>query len=245
MSRIDADAATPTEPTAAGPTEPRPDRPRSIGLIVGIACVVLGLGLGAVALFSRTDGSDAGAGAGEASTSSPVVSDDIDDGTTAPTTAAGVGGGTVPERDGRSPLRGFGEVEATITSGSGEVCRVCLLSATTSGQRARGLMEVTDEELGGYDGMLFEYPGPIAGAFWMRNTPMPLSIAYFDAAGELVSTTDMEPCADSPQCPSYPADQPFAYAIEVPQGLLDELGVTGAATLQIDGRRCPLAASGS
>ena len=151
------------------------------------------------------------------------------------------GGDPAPEPSARTPLPGFGEVAVTVTSGSGEVCELCLLAATDTEQRARGLMEVTDPALGGYDGMLFEYPESVDGQFYMRNTPMPLSIAFFDDAGVLVSTTDMAPCADVPDCPTYPADAPFSFALEVPQGLLDDVGVTGTATLRVGARTCPVA----
>ena len=173
-----------------------------------------------------------------------VVAADLAAGTTAPTTPEGLGVGVAPEVRGRTPLPGFGEATVTITSGDGSVCTLCVLSAITVDQRARGLMEVTDKRFGGYDGMLFEFPGEVSGAFWMRNTPTPLSIAYFDAKGDLVSGTDMQPCGDSPDCPSYPAKGDFQYALEVPQGMLDEAGAVGAATLRIDARTCPLASAG-
>jgi len=166
-------------------------------------------------------------------------------GTTAPTTAEdGLGAGWAPEQDGRRALRGFSEVLVTFTDSSGETCEACLLAATEDAQRSRGLMEVTDAELGGYDGMLFEYPDEITGAFWMRNTPMPLSIAYFDDSRNLVSTADMAPCEDSPDCRGYPADAPFQYALEVAQGGLADLLVADGTTLTIDARTCQRATGG-
>lgn len=167
-------------------------------------------------------------------------------GSTAPVTAEeGLGEGWAPERRGRTALRGFGEAVVTITDESGETCEVCLLTATTAEQRERGLMEVTDRDLGGYDGMLFEYPDEITGGFWMRNTPMPLSIAYFGQDRALVSSTDMTPCRDEPTCPSYPADNPFRYALEVPKGELDALLVADGTAFKIDARTCPQAAAAS
>lgn len=147
------------------------------------------------------------------------------------------------ESGGRTRLGGFDEVAVTISDGSGKTCEVCLLAARTGTQRGRGLMEVTDPDLGGYDGMLFEYPTAVDGAFWMRNTPMPLSIAFFDTDRTLVSMTDMEPCADKASCRTYPADRPFQYALEVPQGRLAELLVAEGSTFTIDGRRCPALAT--
>ncbi|CAN5517150.1 hypothetical protein BH10ACT1_BH10ACT1_06420 [soil metagenome] len=187
---------------------------------------------------SASDGSGPGAGGATVE----LGPDAVTAGTTAPTTASqGLGEGWAGEVRGRTPLRGFSEVAATITAGDGTTCEVCLLAAATAEQRERGLMEVTDPDLGGYDGMLFEYPDPVDGAFWMRNTPMPLSIAYFDADRTVVSTADMAPCEDSTSCPQYPADAPFQYALEVPQGRLAEVGVVGLATIEVTAVRCPLA----
>ena len=77
-------------------------------------------------------------------------------------------------------------------------------------------MERTD--LGGYDGMLFKFATDTTGAFYMKDTPMPLSIALFDAAGRFVSSTDMEPCLDQPTCPTYAADRPLPLGAGGPQG---------------------------
>ena len=209
-----------------------------MALVIGAAFVLVGAILVAVAFVRSSDGTPSNA---SAAAPLPVEAPGMDDGTTVPLGSSGLGEGVGSERAGRTPLRGFGEVVVTVTTEDGKICDLCLLAATTAEQRARGLMEVTDEDLGGYDGMLFEYPEETSGAFWMRNTPLPLSIAYFDEDGALVSTQDMEPCGDEASCPSYPADGSFKYAIEVPQGMLDEAGAVGDATLHIHARHCPLA----
>ncbi|QXC59852.1 DUF192 domain-containing protein [Aquihabitans sp. G128] len=212
----------------------RPVRRRAVALVVALGLVLV------AAACAGSSGSDAGPSTTAAGAS--VVAGATTAGSTAPTTPnEGLGEGWAPAVRGRTPLRGFSEVAVTVTAGDGTTCEVCLLAATTSAQRERGLMEVTDEDLGGYDGMLFEYDQPVDGAFWMRNTPMPLSIAYFDAERTFVSATDMAPCADVPTCRDYPADAPFAYALEVPEGRLPAVGVTGRATFEITGVRCPLA----
>lgn len=169
---------------------------------------------------------------------------------TAPTTPAGLVGEWADEKvEGRTLLRGFGSVAATITAADGTVCEVCLLAAFSSEQRAAGLMYVTDPELGGHDGMVFRFDADVATGFWMRNTRLPLSIAYFDADGVLVSVADMEPCPDDePNCPVYAATAPFRYAVEVPQGNLADIGVGGAggsepgprdAVLKVTDDPCP------
>lgn len=140
---------------------------------------------------------------------------------------------------GRVAIPGFGEVEVRIVEGpDGEPIVICVMVADTPEQRARGLMEVTD--LGGYDGMLFRFEGDSDGGFWMRDTVMPLSIAYLDADGAVVSTADMDPCPDGTDCPSYAAAGPYRMALEVPQGGLDPLGLTdgSSARLEVTDRPC-------
>lgn len=146
-----------------------------------------------------------------------------------------------PFADGRTPLAGFGEVEVRIVEGpDGEPVIVCVLVAETPEQRQRGLMEVTD--LGGYDGMLFLFPTDSEGGFWMKDTLLPLSIAYLDADGAVVSTADMDPCPDGTDCPSYAAAGPYRMALEVEQGGLAPLGLVEGSTarLEITGECQPL-----
>lgn len=133
----------------------------------------------------------------------------------------------VPLAPGRTHLPGFGEVELRIVPGpDGEPIVICVLLAESSEQRRRGLMEVTDPDLGGYDGMLFRFPEETTSGFWMKHTPLPLSIAYLDEEGATVDTKDMEPCVDvSDGCPIYGPAGPYRMALEVPQGGLAELGL--------------------
>lgn len=209
---------------------------------------VLAVALGIVALLlaagCTSEGSDASSDASTGSSTAPTTasSGTLPSGTTAPVTAThGLGEGFVAVPGGRKALRGFSEVAVTVTDADGKTCQLCLMAATTEAQRERGLMEVTDPDLGGYDGMLFRFPNDQDGAFWMRNTPMPLSIAYFDQDGKVVSIKDMAPCKDSDDCPSYPAGGVFRYALEVPKGELAEALVAEGSTITIDGLHCPLA----
>jgi uncharacterized membrane protein (UPF0127 family) len=151
--------------------------------------------------------------------SSPVVT------TTVPTTLpAGV---VVPE--------GFGQVAATVSAADGTECELCLWLAETGSQRALGLMYVTD--VGGPDGMIFRYDSPNTSAFWMKNTVMPLSIAFYDQGGAYLDAFDMAPCTADP-CPTYPTPANFTDAIEVPQGMLDELGIKPGSVLVVSDLPC-------
>ena len=137
----------------------------------------------------------------------------------------------------RTPLAGFGETRVTVHTMS-KLLSWCLLLAANDQQRARGLMQVKDATLGGYNGMLFQFDSDSTGSFWMRNTPMPLSIAYITSAGEIVSTADMEPCSDSPDCRDYPPAGPYRFTIEVPQGNLASLGIVQGSTVVDENAPC-------
>jgi uncharacterized membrane protein (UPF0127 family) len=131
----------------------------------------------------------------------------------------------------------FGEVAIAITDPDGNVAGWCVLVAATPEQRQRGLMEVTD--LGGYPGMLFVWDADSSSSFYMRNTPTPLSIAWFTAGGDLVSTADMDPCADETDCPTYPPGGRHRFALEVPQGELAAMRVAEGSSLAVGGECAP------
>ena len=130
-------------------------------------------------------------------------------------------------------LEGFDELAVTVDPGDGSLLAWCLLAALNAEQRARGLMEVTD--LQGYSGMAFVYEEDVQNAFYMRNTPTPLSIAWIAADGSVVTIADMEPCEDRDGCPSYAPSGPYRYAIEVPQGDLPALGITESSNVRVGG----------
>ncbi len=81
-------------------------------------------------------------------------------------------------------------------------------------------MNVTD--LGSLDGMLFVFPEPTTAAFWMKDTLIPLDIAFFDGGGDLVDRLTMVPCEADP-CPTYPAAGTYRFALEAPAGVLATL----------------------
>jgi uncharacterized membrane protein (UPF0127 family) len=104
----------------------------------------------------------------------------------------------------------------------GEARTVRLEIAATPAARARGLMGRTEVPEG--TGMVFLYPEDVAEAYWMKNTLVPLSIAFVAADGRVVSVSEMTPCRADP-CPSYAPAGPYRYAVELAAGSLAAAGV--------------------
>tara|TARA_B100001093_G_scaffold478041_1_gene505875 strand:+ start:142 stop:588 length:447 start_codon:yes stop_codon:yes gene_type:complete len=87
-------------------------------------------------------------------------------------------------------------------------------------KRAFGLM--FRDALAPDAGMVFVYPSPRPLSFWMRNTCLPLSIAYLDASGRIVSIADMTPLAEQ----GVPSGSSAQYALEMEQGWFARKGVS-------------------
>ncbi len=91
--------------------------------------------------------------------------------------------------------------------------------AQTPQERAKGLMG--RKFLPPNHGMLFVFESPARQCFWMRNTPLPLTIAFIDARGKITSFADMAPFSDESHCSTVPV--PFA--LEMEQGWFKKRGV--------------------
>ena len=89
--------------------------------------------------------------------------------------------------------------------------------ATTPEARTCGLS--LRDSLPANRGMLFVYAEPEILTFWMKNTRMPLSIAFIDADGRVVSIQKMNPF---PTTTVYASPVPALYALEVNQGWFEE-----------------------
>ncbi len=94
--------------------------------------------------------------------------------------------------------------------------------ADTDALRERGLMGRTALEDDA--GMLFVWSDDTSSAFWMKDTPLRLSIAFIGADGAVLRTFDMEPCQADP-CPVYDPHVSYRMALEVRQGALERRGM--------------------
>lgn len=84
--------------------------------------------------------------------------------------------------------------------------------AATPQSREIGLM--MRERLGPNEGMLFVFEEPRAYCFWMRNTLLPLSIAFLGDDGRIVNIADMAPRSEDSHC----AAAPVRFALEMEKG---------------------------
>ena len=91
--------------------------------------------------------------------------------------------------------------------------------ADTSARRTRGLM--FRQSLPVSEGMIFLFAADTSGGFWMKDTFVPLSIAYIDSAGMIITIRDMEPLSTAIVSPS----GPFRWALEMNQGWFAANGV--------------------
>ncbi len=99
--------------------------------------------------------------------------------------------------------------------------------ARTPEEREQGLM--FRQSLGADAGMLFVFDESAIRSFWMKNTTIPLSIAYIDATGRILEIHDMEPLSLEPVRSRYPA----RYALEVNRGRFVEVGIAPGSVVDL------------
>ncbi|GIZ53801.1 hypothetical protein NCCP691_38150 [Noviherbaspirillum aridicola] len=84
--------------------------------------------------------------------------------------------------------------------------------AARDADRQQGLMY--REKMGANEGMVFVFDGPAQVCMWMKNTLIPLSVAFIDERGTIVNIEDMQPQTTDSHC----ARKPIRYALEMNQG---------------------------
>jgi uncharacterized membrane protein (UPF0127 family) len=91
--------------------------------------------------------------------------------------------------------------------------------ARTEQEKEKGLM--FRERLGKDEGMLFVYEEEETLSFWMKNTFLPLSIAFIDKKGRIVDIQDMQPFS----LQTHVSSRPAKYALEMNQGWFRRNGI--------------------
>ena len=86
------------------------------------------------------------------------------------------------------------------------------------------------ETMAAEHGMLFAFPAPQKVGFYMKDTPLPLDVAFFDEQGFLIEYFSMHP--DDGKA-IYTSPEPAIYAIETNRGWFRERGISKYAQLEL------------
>ena len=97
--------------------------------------------------------------------------------------------------------------------------------AQTADERATGLM--FRREMAQQDGMLFVFEEPATQCFWMKNTLLPLSVAFVADDGTIVNIEDMAPQTLDSHC----STKPVRFALEMNQGWFAKRGLKAGSRL--------------
>ncbi len=97
--------------------------------------------------------------------------------------------------------------------------------ALSDEERARGLMY--RDTLGQNEGMVFRFANNGKACMWMKNTPLPLSVAFIAEDGRIINIEDMAPQTLDPHC----ATQPARYALEMNRGWFGKRNIKPGAVV--------------
>ena len=130
---------------------------------------------------------------------------------------------------------GFDLGRIELTDPAGAVRTLPVWVADTDAELQRGLMGVT--ELGSADGMLFVFDATADWRFYMWQTLIPLSIAWFAEDGTFVGAAEMIPCTsdDESGCDRYSPGTPYRFALELPSGGAAQFALTAEDRMTVLG----------
>lgn len=127
-----------------------------------------------------------------------------------------------PAESGRLPARPLKIVKA-----DGTAAELRAEIADDDRERERGLMH--RKTLGDGEGMLFVFESDRRLSFWMKNTLVPLSIAFIASDGRITEIRDMEPLSLS----AVESERSVRYALEAPRGWFGRAGVSAGDRLEL------------
>ena len=113
----------------------------------------------------------------------------------------------------------------TVFELSAGIHRIRAELANTYGSRAQGLMQRTSLPANG--GMLFVFDRPDEHCMWMRNTLIPLAVAFLDERGRVINVEEMLPQTENNHC----AAKPAKFALEMNAGWFKAKGLTAGASI--------------
>jgi len=119
------------------------------------------------------------------------------------------------------PRGTFGHGTLVLKADDGPVRLSVRIAASAEAQR-QGLMG--ESTLPESAGMAFVHDEPSSAPFWMKDTTIPLSVAFWNSHHVIVDMLDMSPCTSDP-CPLYRSSSPYLGAVEVNRGFFERHGV--------------------
>lgn len=153
--------------------------------------------------------------------------------TIAPGCARGQEPGEPKARPPATSERGLPLADLQITDGQSVKAKLTVDIAETPDAQATGLMNVS--ELPRSQGMIFLFERPTNGSFYMKNTLIPLDIAFWDESMKIIDIKQMQPCEADP-CPTYAASGRYVGALEVNLGVLQANNVAAGDTVSFKRR---------
>lgn len=129
--------------------------------------------------------------------------------------------------------RGLPLGDLTVAQGGRQVLALTVEIADNQSAQEKGLMGV--RSLAADQGMAFVFGQQVDVGFWMKDTLIPLDIAFADARGTVVDVQHMVPCTADP-CTVYQAAAPYSTALEAGSGVLTHAGVRSGDVLHLHRR---------
>lgn len=129
----------------------------------------------------------------------------------------------------RNDLSKMATAEVTVINKAGQRHTFNVWLARSPAEQTRGLMNVTEAELPHDKGMLFIFPYDQVLGFWMRNTIIPLDIAYIRSDGTIVRGLTMQALDET----SRSSIEPARFALELRSGELAARGIAAGDHVEI------------
>ncbi len=126
-----------------------------------------------------------------------------------------------------SPAATLPIVTVIFTNGPDDQVELVVEVANDAEERARGLQ--FRDSLPKNRGMLFEFEKETEAGFWMKDTTIPLSIAFIEGEGDVLDIQDMEPLSEG----FHYSPEPYLYAVEVNRGWFERNGVRPGSGIRL------------
>lgn len=98
----------------------------------------------------------------------------------------------------------------------------------SNGKRMEGMMRLHDKDIKDDDGMIFVFPDEDYRGFWMKNTNIPLDIAFIGSDERITNVATMKPHDET----TTPSTRPAMYVLEVKAGQFKKYGIRAGMKVQ-------------